>query len=188
MFNQITKKSWFTLIELLIVITIIWVLTALAANFIWDQAWAKSRDTIRISDVNQIATIASSLQNRFHTPPLVSSNGWKKYPTECISWKLMKCFQVLKVANDEALTEMFSDPKQWVAIWSKKFQYYYWSTADWFKVCTHMEDQWAFDKINANEDWKLWVQLTPWKDTAFMYCVTHWSDINDKPVQVIEIN
>lgn len=174
------NKWAFTLIELLIVITIIWVLTALAANFLWEQAWAKSRDTIRISDINQIWTVVSSLQNRFHTPPLIDNNLWARYPASCNKeGSLYECFKVLRITSQQWLDEMFTDPKQWVSIWDKTFQYYYWASPNWFKVCAHMEDQWAFEKINANGEGQITNWLVPWESTAYMYCLVNGSDVSD---------
>ena len=188
------NKKWMMLIlEILIVITIIGVLAALAMNTIGNQAWAKSRDAVRSSKLNEIATIVSALQNSYHVPPLVD---WARssYPDECkeSSNNLYDCFAKLKITTSpEELDELFSDPKQWNKTkmgTQVVFEYLYLADTDWFKVCARFEDQWSLDLINANEDWKIINDknlLAPTDTSANSSCIIHWDirDIKDNPAK-----
>ena len=172
------NNKGFTLIEILIVITIIGVLAALVAGTLGDLGGRKSRDAIRISDVSQIATMVSSLQNRFHIPPVATGMPTStKYPNDCKAGNnLGTCLKALHVASsDEELAELLSDPKQGATIGSenKTFQYYYAADTKAFKVCTYLEDQGAFEKLNATSDGTLSNSLDSGDDTAYMHCVTH---------------
>jgi len=149
------KTKGFTLIEILIVITIIGVLAALSAGALSALGGAKSRDAVRISDLNQIATMVGSLTNRFHVAPM-TTNG-RKYPDKCKDGgaaMLGQCFLELKMVDKQSLLELLEDPKQGANVpgsSSNIFQYYYGVDAqgNGYKICAYMEDQGAFENINA---------------------------------------
>ena len=87
------KTSGVTLIEMLIVITIIGVLAATIAKTLGAIGGVSARDAGRIHAVQQIATMLSSLQNRYHVPPLTNRG---KYPPDCKTSApadLFKCFK-----------------------------------------------------------------------------------------------
>lgn len=181
------KPKGFTLIEILIVITLIGVLAALVAGALGAFGGAKARDAVRISDLNQVATMVGSLQNRFHVPPL--SGKGRKYPNDCKTegGNLEKCFQVLKMVPDGELYELLSDPKQGATIGSNEFQYYYIASTDGFKVCAHMEDQGAFENMNANNTGVITSSVEAGENTSHMHCVVHGRNIEEKPVNPITV-
>jgi prepilin-type N-terminal cleavage/methylation domain-containing protein len=175
MFKSVQKG--FTLIEILIVITVIGVLAGLALQTMGGIAGPRARDATRISSVQQIATMVSSLQNRFHVPPLAGEEFTKKYPEECRGGdfsNLAQCAVSLKIATPEEIEELFTDPKHGIYVGETEdiFNFKYAATANAFKVCVFMEDQGSFEQMNAtNEGRKATVDdMTGTGNNAFMYC------------------
>ncbi len=172
------SKKWAMLIlEILIVITILWILAAIAMNTLWSQAWWKARDAVRESKLNEISSILTSLQNRYHVPIL--SWKWVQYPTDCITGSdFYKCFSILKVApSEDKLKEMLSDPLQWTKTeWSLDYKFWYVADEDWYKLCAVLEEQWATDKLNADSSWKK--VAVSWLNTSAsaenMHCIFWW--------------
>lgn len=147
------RNSGFTLIEMLIVITIIGLLAAMIMRNFGDSAGVQARDAERVNAMSQIATIISSMQTKYHVPPM--SGGGTKYPDECTGDEdkvLMDCFKKLRVASDDELMEMFNDPKEGVNVGNSNetFGYRYAANKNAFKLCAPLEDQGAFDKLNAD--------------------------------------
>lgn len=74
-------RKWFTLIELIIVITVLTILATLWFISFWDYTW-QSRDSKRVSDLLTIEKwiILSSIENLEYPEP---ENTWK---AESIDW------------------------------------------------------------------------------------------------------
>lgn len=182
------RKQGFTLIEILIVITIIGVLAALSAQALGMFGGAKSRDSVRISDTQQIATIIGSLQNRFHVPPM-SNPTTTKYPTACKSGEdLAKCLKTLKVMSDQELYDVLTDPKQGVELTGgKPFEYYYVAKPHGFKVCARMEDQGAFENINATDSGVMQKIEASDGESANMHCIVQGKGVDAESAKAISI-
>ncbi|HPO06304.1 MAG TPA: hypothetical protein PLQ36_04300, partial [Candidatus Gracilibacteria bacterium] len=151
-------------------------------------AGKKARDTIRTSDLNQVATILGSLQNRFHVPPLSGPEGGR-YPESCRSGTdLQKCLQTLKIAPDAELAELLRDPKQGSTLNDgPKFEYFYAASTDGFKVCAFLEDQGAFDLLNANSNGIIG-QVDEGENSTNMYCIMHGKGVETKQVEAITVS
>jgi len=187
----------FTLIEILIVITIIGVLAALVAGTLGAFGGAKARDAVRISDINQISTMASSAMNRFHVPPM--SGKGRQYPAECkveTPGDLGKCLFKLGMGNAKELEELLADPKHEAEVpgdQGNDFKYHYGADDNGFKVCAFMEDQKAYENINAVYSGGSATEEDAPQDNSgsegdFIYCVVKGTDAWNKVTAVEELN
>ena len=176
MVHYSSRSKGFSLIEILIVITVIGILSSMLLSSMGGMAGRQARDADRISDIQQLATVVKSKQNQFHTPPLSGSEG--RYPSDCKTGSLEdlpKCLETLKVADSkDDLMKMVKDPKQGDPVGDNTdtlHEYFYWADNNSFKICAFLEDQGAFDKLNATKDGvALTENYSPSEDELLMYC------------------
>jgi Tfp pilus assembly protein PilE len=82
-----TNKSWFTLVELVVVIVIIWILASIwIASYkllIW---WAN--DTKRVSDLHEIEKVIITINEKWLKPKTLwmVADQFKEYPVDPINW------------------------------------------------------------------------------------------------------
>lgn len=189
---MLNNKQAFTLIEIILAMTLVAILAALSISYIWGSSQKEARDSIRMSHVSQIGTIAAALQTRFSFPPLSkTANDHTKYPSDCLQWAdFYKCLTILKVASDDKLREMLQDPRPNTQQDWQNMAYYYWAQENWFQICTILENQWAFDKLNADKNWKLFTNgasaSSSSAESANMYCLVEWT-IDQATVEINEI-
>jgi prepilin-type N-terminal cleavage/methylation domain-containing protein len=173
------NKAGFTLIELLIVIALIGILTAAAARLLGGDSGRAARDAGRVSNLQQIATQIESFKNRFGVPPLSSDRS--NLPPDCknnIPENLAKCFAALQRDDKARVEEMFTDERHGISVLETEHKYAYYYNADDnnYKICAFLEDQGAYERLNADANGKKRDEDQALSDTeAYMYCIAKGS-------------
>lgn len=172
-----SRSSGMTLIEMLIVITVIGILSALILNALTGVVGPQARDSVRMKKVQEIATLIEDLQGRFHVPPIPgTTRPGLKYPAPCDGTdhsKLAECFVKMQIGSGaEAVAELFTVPKHQVNVGNTQSHYaiYYKATENSYKICTFLENQGAFEHLNATNTGATLTGATS-ENEANMYCL-----------------
>jgi len=154
--NFSKKLRWFTLVEMLIVIVIIWVLAAALIPRLTSVKW-RANDVARKADLQQVATAIVSY----------SMDKWK-YPstwtTSVENLDLKKYVTVMP--KDPTSSYVFPEYPISTAAWNvvNTWQYIYvsitkwWNANKWFALISRAETEWW-----ANWLYLWWSTLTWWK-------------------------
>ena len=183
-------RKWFTLVEMLIVVVIIWILSAaLLPRLQWAQASA--RDTARKADIATLGTAIVSYFNQKWTYP--EWTGWAYDMTWADSiWELLK--------KQVDLSSLPADPTKWnIVYWFawvavgtdmttmnkevKAWQYWYqvvtknWVKSWWFILMARPETEWW---ANFSSGYK----IKSWDISNFNACTSFeiWTVPTDKLV------
>lgn len=125
--NFLKKTRWFTLVEMLIVIVIIWVLAAALIPRLTSVRW-RANDVARKADLQQVATAIVSYSMDKGKYPDCAINTW--CDLESLSWALI-----------EYVTILPKDPQKnpnYTYILSKKW----WINSWWFILISKAETAW----------------------------------------------
>lgn len=137
-------RKWFTLIELIIVITVLTILATLWFISFWDYTW-QSRDSKRVSDLLTIEKwiILSSIENWEYPEP---ENTWKAESIDWIEWIKWEKWKFWDEQFNEVkrLSDLPLDPK------SKEKYDYYVSVDKKFYILKSKKEVWWDDIIITN--------------------------------------
>ena len=121
---KINWSKWFTLVELLVVMTIIWILST-----IWIMAFTKyiewSRDTKRVADITEIETAVITFNTKWYKPIRLGllADDFKEYPVDPDNW----------LGYQYNVNTKWSTPKLKKASWK------------WYVICTNRPLEWYSD-------------------------------------------
>lgn len=148
-FKKIKKdKSGFTFVELLVVIVIMAVLIAGAANYLFSQGGSKARDTERKNEVKQVAALVEQFVSSYGEPP--NSNMKNRHIKEkfedCTTVSgykdMLNCFKTLKYIEGDGIENLAEDPKESIENDNGNvYQYLYAADNNGWKICTLLENQ-----------------------------------------------
>ena len=154
-----TNKSGFTLVELLVVISILWILAVLWYSS-FDTQWAK--DTQRTKALRDMAVHLEEFKQRYGSYPN-SNSTWRRYPTSgcSVSWhdSLVSCLVSTEflVEDSETYNQIAFDPTEWeYNDFDQEYAYYYGTANRWnkFKLCSLMwkqENEVDFKWLDGND-------------------------------------
>jgi prepilin-type N-terminal cleavage/methylation domain-containing protein len=159
-----SKKLWFTLIEMLIVIVIIWILAAyLIPRITWAQ-W-KARDVARKADVNQVVSAIFSAQ----------LDGKLKEKNNMTNFECLSGLNDVLVTSWHYLSKMEKDPggawykdgcdyygyyiRNWSIAVVAKLEWEWWNANSWVVNLTNITDIKTIRDASSNETWNYYVQI-----------------------------
>lgn len=159
-------QRWFTLVELMIVVAVIWILAASLFPSIWNYM-SRWRDTQRMTHLNNIAKALEAYKAdkdiypnnticdaaaMASPPPInkafcISTAGWDCWWTPEPSTLLNMCMKNKRLIGKEYLNTMPVDAKNFddgiaCNIWSQSWLYSYASenTSEWYVLTTRLEN------------------------------------------------
>lgn len=180
---NLRKNKGFTIIELLIVITILGFLMATFANKMINQVTMKANDAAREENLSSLRTIVGQLQSEYSVPPLTGKG--RKYPEDCqkTTSDLYACLKKIRAFDtEEVLFETLADPKygQLVGDAGEPYVYKYAASDHGFKICAYLENQASFTKLNADKEGKIKGNLADATEAIDnMFCVVSGSGVDD---------
>ena len=151
------KKRWFTLVEMLIVIVIIWVLAAALIPRLTSVRW-RANDVARKADLQQVATAIVSYSMDKAAYPTIATDSWN---LSSLSWLLKSYVTVLP-------SDPNSDATQFNEYWNA-WNYAYgvitkwWTSSAWFFIMSKVETEWGANRIYYSTG-SVWL-LTWWSDS-----------------------
>lgn len=180
--NFIKNKKWFTLIEMLIVIVIIWILAAAIIPRL-NSARGRANDVARKADLNQVATALITYQ----------LDTWK-FPTtgatidfienELVAWWMTS------IPRDPWNSNLFS----WINMTSKTaWQYAYttieknWISNWWFVLMAQMESYWQSNYIVCNE-YDIIHTDSKYDDIELCWTITKWTSCDLAECEYAELS
>ncbi len=142
------NESGFTFVELLVVIVIMAVLIAGAANYLFSQGGSKARDTERKNEIKQVAALIEQFVSSYGEPPNsdMKNRQIKERAQECAAVSgykdAIKCFKVLQYIEGEGVSSLVEDPKEGIENDAGHiYQYLYAADNNGWKLCTLLENQ-----------------------------------------------
>jgi competence protein ComGC len=155
---QLNKKlKWFTLVEMLIVIVIIWVLAAALIPRLTSVRW-RANDVARRADMQQVATAIVSYSMDKWEYPSISTWGW----LQTTGWVNIKALSGLlrpyinSLPEDPSGTKYQNDFKEygtgaWFGLNSWNYVYMtlrrWWGSDNWFAIISIAESEWWANRI-----------------------------------------
>ncbi len=164
-----TKKA-FTLVELLVVITILAILVTIWVTNM-NTEWAK--DTKRMKSLSDVSIYLESFKQKYWVYPNSNSTG-RKYPSSWCSVNgydsLVSCLVAQKVLVEDSQTyeTVAFDPNEWeYNDFDQEYAYYYGTANKWnkFKLCAlawkqdnELEHKWL--DWNDAQEWSRYICVT----------------------------
>lgn len=171
MFKKVIKK-WFTLMEMLVVVLIIWILMSLFLLKVnhWEEPF-------KIEMVKFFNSVYLSIDNfpfdKKSDSPTTTSNKVENAIIKLDEkWVVDYQYYTYK-ENKDTLWNWFNNTNKIISLWKEKSELYYNDANTIFKYKT---SYW-----NDLEEWKSWIVWMVWSNTILELdrCILNESDIND---------
>jgi len=168
------KKRWFTLVEMLIVIVIIWVLAAALIPRLTSVRW-RANDVARKADIQQLATaiITYQMDNNGALPIAVTGH---EYSTSWITWALITAWMDWLPVDPVPMTVFEFYTNYPIATW----QYGYMRLTkdgvanNWFILMAKTQTAWWSNRVATGDVWAItWGTST--ENITTCKTVTRWT-------------
>jgi type II secretory pathway pseudopilin PulG len=159
------KKRWFTLVEMLIVIVIIWVLAAALIPRLTSVRW-RANDVARKADLQQVATaiVSYSMDKSTYPPLLWSATSWA---ISLISTALQKYVTVMP-KDPSPDTTLFTEYNN---VWDYAYGIItkWWTANAWFFLMAKVETEWWANRVYQ---WQTWLITSLSDSQKIIPCTT----------------
>ncbi len=169
------KLRWFTLVEMLIVIVIIWVLAAALIPRLTSVRW-RANDVARKADLQQVATAIVSYSMDKWEYPTPANTWWSAISTLAWEWtdKLWAYMTVMpKDPTMDTTFNEYSASTWWDYVYLRIAKW--WSANQWFALISRAQTEWWANRLYiASITWSKIVSTMDSQNVTPCSSMTKW--------------